>query len=594
MATKKTNSAKPELNQGIEPGFISARAALATTPMMSGKPDDDDMSLINRLSRTGRVDPDGVYRFDCIPSTQMVDSYYTRMDTTSLVNYADEAKSGIPVLNSHRSGGRSGIAELPIGRSFNGLVENDPDNPKMQRFRASAYMLRNNMANGSVNTNEIINAIEAGTVSDISIGFAFSAGTPEKNFEDRTILRCSICGQDFLRSDPWGDDPDDCPHWPGEVYKTNGGKNQELCVLDVVNAHLSEFSTVYNGATPGAVILKAQRAAQEGALDRGMVHKLEDMYRCRLVDYSTFQVPIIGARKEKTEVTDVTSSTGGVMTLSQDITENPIAIEITNERNNDEMADKRELEDASKEGAKLALANLAKSIMGSRNFNEEELALFPEIETRLAAGELDRANILLTRLMVAPLGEEDENGNIRLTGIAGTEGWRVEDQELPEGNQGDIDNPAPLAQPAEIVRFGLDANERQQFQVLKERNIILERDNKRLAPLAAVGERYRSVLIEQTIRQAVRAEMGSETDTLDMLQHLPIEHIERIYSQYKQLGDTRLGQHDQDEHGNLILTGIGGRQTTPANPNQPNYAQALNTAAQRAGIVKRNDLGAYR
>jgi hypothetical protein len=582
MATKKMGS-KPELGQDIEPGLIVFRANVTNggmdgkvTPRMDGTPTDDEMMLINKFSRRGNLDPALLYAFDCTPSTQEIDSYFTYMDTSSLINYATESKLGIPFMNSHRTGGRGMSAELPIGRSFTGMVENDPDKAGQQIFGSSAYMLRNNRANGSVNTDDLIAAMEAGINSDISIQFNFSPGTPEKNFEDRTWLRCSICGNDFLRSNPWDDGPDDCPHWPGEVYKSDGGKRQDLCKLGVINGHLTEYSSVYAGATPGAIINKARLAVSEGFFNRSMVNHLEGVYQTRLMDYATFQVPIIQVRKEKTE--------GGV-TLT------PGEIEVTEtlvntERTKDEMANKRELEDASKEGAKLALANLAKSVMGSRDFSEGELALFPEIETRLAAGELDQANLLLARFIGSQgqeleEGEMDENGNIRLAGF-------VEDVagESEEGKQD--------AATTSIISLSLSANERQQFQVLKDENIVLKRENKRLAPLAETGERYRSVLIEQTIRQAVRAEMGSESDTLDMLQHLPIEHIERIYSQYKQLGDNRLGQHDQDESGNLILTGQGGRQTVASNPNQPNFGQALSVAAQRAGLgAKRNDLKAY-
>jgi hypothetical protein len=438
------------LGQDIEPGFLAARAAVTNTGGMSGAPAESDLALINKLSRSGNVDPATIYRFDCVPSTQAIDSFFTRMHVSSLMNYAEEAKLGTPVLNSHRSGGYSKQAELPIGRSYNGLVESDPENAEMQRFVASAYMLRNNRANGSVNTDDIIAGIEAGTVSDISIGFAFGAGTPEKNYTDRTILRCSICGNDFLRSDPWGDGEDNCNHWPGEMYKSEGGKKSELCVLDVVNAHLSEFSTVYNGATPGAVILKAQRAVSEGLLDKPMIHRLEDTYRTRLMDYATFPVPIIEARQEEGAEglqVNLELQTEKAQEALRQLQEEAQTI-IDERKAQDEMANKRELEDAGKEGAKLALANLAKSIMGSRDFTDEELALFPEIETRLAAGELEQANTLLTRLMAGPV-EEIEGGY-----------GELETRQEGEGAEGEGESEEIPANPLAIVSMSMTASER--------------------------------------------------------------------------------------------------------------------------------------
>jgi hypothetical protein len=570
MTAKKTSNSKSEQAQiqTIEPGFIAARATVSGG--VSGKPDDSDMALINKLSRSGNVDPASIYRFDCVPSTQNVDSYYTRMDVSSLINYAQEAKAGVPIQNSHRTGGYGKTAELPIGRSFNGSVENDPDNAEMQRFIASGYMLRSNMANGSVNTDDIIAGIEAGTVSDISIGFAFGAGTPERNFTDRTMLRCSICGNDFLRSDPWGDGGEDnCNHWPGEMYKTNGGSKSELCVLDVVNAHLSEFSTVYNGATPGAVILKAQRAVGEGLLDRPMIHRLEDTYRVRLMDYATYPVPVIGSNARKDKVMEIVTEPNLEV-------ENPIEVE----RTDTDMVDKRVLEDATKEGAKHALAELAKSMMGSRDFNDDELALFGEVETKLAAGEVDQANGLLLRLMNPQLQVEPETAFF-------------EGEERQEG-VGDEENRQQPVLTSDIISLAMTASERQQFTELQEENKRLKKEANRLRPLAEIGERAWTGLISLTVASFVRANLGSGEEIRGMLMQLPFDHVRTLRNQYETIAFQLTGQHDQDEDGNLIYLGEGGRQTVPADANQPSFGQALNVAAQRAGAIKRNDFKAYK
>jgi hypothetical protein len=591
MATRKSKPEQPQNEQGINPGLITVQGRLAgagdKAPIrLSGVPTADDMTLINKLSRSGSLDPESLYAFDCIPSTQNVDSYYTRMDVSSLINYANEANAGVPILNSHRSGGWRSQAELPIGRSFNGKVENDPDTANQQIFTSSAYMLRGNMANGSVNTSDIIAAIEAGTVSDISIGFTFSAGTPEKNYADRTMILCSICGNDLLDANWWDDDPDTCHHWPGEIYKSEGGKKSELCVGNVVNAHLSEYSTVYQGATPGAIILKAQRAASEG-LDRAMVRRLEEAYHTRLVDYSTFPVPVIKARKEETEGQDKEpfEACGTYKVTEVTKISDLMDVKKDEERQKQDMAvDKQALDDASKEGAKLALANLAKSLMGSRSLSDDELALFPEIETRLAAGEIEEASELIGRLMLPVQGEVDENGNIRLGGFMRTDGWRVEDQDLPEGTQEDIDNPQPLKplSSTSLVSLSLTASERQQFQGLKTENARLKAEVEQLKPYAALGEQRIAEVIDETIASYNRAGMGDGEEIREMLSRLSYDHIMNLRSQYETIAVKLFSNPD----------GSTGRQTQPTDPNTPAFAQGVVKGAIEAN--NRRDYGAYK
>jgi len=191
------------------PGHIFTRAAGdAPLPIASaennsdapvrnnGIPTRSDMALISRFFTGTGVRADQLYCFECAPSTQRVDSYLTRMHLSSLNNYATDAQGGVAFMNSHRTGGGSS-AELPLGRSFNGTVMPDPTMPDAMRFLASVYMLRSNNANGSVNTDDIIAGIEAGTVFDLSIGFRLQPGSPENNYADRSWLRCSICMQDY-------------------------------------------------------------------------------------------------------------------------------------------------------------------------------------------------------------------------------------------------------------------------------------------------------------------------------------------------------------------------------------------------------------
>src|SRR5450756_196705 len=68
----------------------------------AGDAPDPEMVQINAMTRRV-LDPAEVYRFDLYPSTDRLDSYYTRMGMSSLRNYAAEASVGVALMNSHRT-----------------------------------------------------------------------------------------------------------------------------------------------------------------------------------------------------------------------------------------------------------------------------------------------------------------------------------------------------------------------------------------------------------------------------------------------------------------------------------------------------------
>src|SRR4051812_6556038 len=91
--------------------FIQARAADDagaegdTASDAPGAPSAADLRAINKLARRP-VRAEDVYVFDCIPSNDQLDAYYTHMGATSLRNYAKDAKAGnVALMNSHRTGG---------------------------------------------------------------------------------------------------------------------------------------------------------------------------------------------------------------------------------------------------------------------------------------------------------------------------------------------------------------------------------------------------------------------------------------------------------------------------------------------------------
>lgn len=191
-------------------------------------------------------------------SSDRMDAYYTVMDpATTLVNYAADAALGVAVLVGHD--GRS----LPVGYSLTGTLEHVGD---VARVVSDAYALTDDQSA------QAVNRLRAGIVRDISVGFSY---------RDAQCV-CSICQRDMYRD--WS-----CWHIPGMRYKrtdnpedTMTDPNGALCTGLIVGAHLSEYSLVYDGATPGAAVLQAKRSAEAGRLGIDQARLIEQRYHVNL------------------------------------------------------------------------------------------------------------------------------------------------------------------------------------------------------------------------------------------------------------------------------------------------------------------------
>ncbi len=191
-------------------------------------------------------------------SSDDMDAYFTRMDPlTTLPNFAREAAQGVAFLIGHNN------REMPFGATLTGTLETAGD---VTRVLADAYALR------EPTTAAFVNRVRAGIQKDDSVGF----------YGGQWI--CSICGRDML-TDWW-----ECWHVPGLMYEIKDPDGGTTTVREVLawalvkNAHLSEVSAVYDGATPGAAILAAQRAAESGHLTPQQARLLEQRYRINLPD----------------------------------------------------------------------------------------------------------------------------------------------------------------------------------------------------------------------------------------------------------------------------------------------------------------------
>lgn len=184
-----------------------------------------------------------VFVFMAVPSTNLLDTYFTRMSERSLKNYAHDLKEGRALVNSHV------WRQLPLGYSFDARFDSEAVQTE------AWYYLQRNLKVTDVNTDDVIRAIKSGTVRDVSLGFIPG------------WYKCGICGKDIRNKE--------CSHVPGLTY------DDVLAFAWVEGAHAVETSLVYDGATPGAIIKKAAEFVEKGLIEPADVDRLEGTFQVR-------------------------------------------------------------------------------------------------------------------------------------------------------------------------------------------------------------------------------------------------------------------------------------------------------------------------
>lgn len=178
---------------------------------------------------------------------------------TTLRNMAQDAAGGVAFMNSHRTGGLSHPAQLPMGKTFAGRYEELADGTK--RTVIGFYMLRGVAPNGpeGPTTDAMHVSILGGTLFDTSVGLG---STGEKV--------CDLCGHALQATDEDGRYL--CPHVPGTTRRMTTveqeaqrarGVEKGFATYTLHHAHMNEFSGVYAGAVPGAGFNKALALARE-------------------------------------------------------------------------------------------------------------------------------------------------------------------------------------------------------------------------------------------------------------------------------------------------------------------------------------------
>jgi hypothetical protein len=230
------------------------------------------LDRINESYAREPVEADDIFLFPGVLSTQGIDSYGTRMAPSSMKAYRQTIESeGVPLMNSHRTGGFLQSSELPVGRVIEGRLSGDAlkvgevefDEQRGLELEIASYMLRG-VEISDVSNDDLIASIDGGTSRGLSIGAMVNIDS---------LVTCSVCGEAYL---PTPARRGMCEHLAFVDY------DGQRCFAWLESMDVVEGSLVWAGATPGAMVQKARAMAPD--LDRGTVELLEDVYSCRLRD----------------------------------------------------------------------------------------------------------------------------------------------------------------------------------------------------------------------------------------------------------------------------------------------------------------------
>lgn len=242
--------------------------------------DTDLLSLAKKSAQDPTIfETNAPFFWPSMISNDTIDAYFTHMDESSLRNYAQDATEGVSFQNSHRT------RELPLGKSLRGQFIDSGD---IKTVVSDAYTVAGMQIN-EVSTDQFIIGVRAGVIHDVSIGF--HGGD----------FLCDICNMSLF---DW-----DCPHIPGCTYEIadpndDNKKSPVVCTARVVDAHLSEYSAVYDGACPGAAILKAMQEMDGGRLTPKQARLLEDRYASERIRFAGSERNWSGSKFPKGEQSD--------------------------------------------------------------------------------------------------------------------------------------------------------------------------------------------------------------------------------------------------------------------------------------------------
>lgn len=235
------------------------------------------------------------YWFTAEMSSMALDSYFTHMSDSTLRNFAREAAGGVALLDSH-----NGWEKLGVGYSAGGRYEEEDAHGRAVGVFYIVPGINFGGRHSFASTDDYIRAIGNGAVRDVSVGL----------YGGRWI--CDLCHQPYFGRDTA------CNHIAGWEYEIerDGKMTRELCTVLIDDAHLSEVSLVYDGATPGAMIIKAEQEAEAGRLSPAMARQIEQAYRIKLPAARPVNVETAMRDAPRNSHTTSTANTNVVQTVS--------------------------------------------------------------------------------------------------------------------------------------------------------------------------------------------------------------------------------------------------------------------------------------
>lgn len=213
-------------------------------------------------------------------SSDRLDFYHTRMRAgrnRTLGNFERGLKAGVSYQDSHNPY-KNGWGQSLDGHTIK-TDEVDPETGKpITEVWGDFYTLSGINLSGQ-NTDDFTAAIRAGVWRDVSVGFYASD------------IECGICGKQMM---DWFS-ADGCQHVPGVEYEEEGQRRVAWAWIN--DGELAEVSQVYEGASPGAAVVKAEQMSMEGALDERARATVERRYQVRIATpdrtYALGGVPLI-------------------------------------------------------------------------------------------------------------------------------------------------------------------------------------------------------------------------------------------------------------------------------------------------------------
>ena len=203
-------------------------------------------------------------------SSNRLDFYHTRMRpgrTKTLGNFERMLKEGVSYQNSH-DWTRNGWGQSLDGRTITtDEIDREIGEPVVEVW--GDFFTLSGLSLEGQHTDHFGAAIRAGVWRDVSVGFFASD------------IECGLCGK---QSFEWWKE-DGCTHIPGVEYELATGEGDTIRAVAwawINDGELSEVSQVFDGATPGAAVAKAEQMSLEGQLPEETRAKVERRYQVRL------------------------------------------------------------------------------------------------------------------------------------------------------------------------------------------------------------------------------------------------------------------------------------------------------------------------